>query len=327
MHCHVQPQNTVSTSQPCAEPHELSIVLCDDEYMAAVNKEWRGQNRPTDVLSFEIPHDEFSAVRRFARALILHWTARVALHISLEFIVDHSLAKGPSVLKHTQDLPVVTLGDIIISLETADRQAVERQHLYGAEYVMYDEVRVLLVHGLLHLLGFDHELGPEAAKVMADEETKLMRMQGWQGQGLIEAVNSRAPLANSGCSSPASAIRLVCLDMDGTLLDSQSRFSDRTVAVLKKCIELPHVTLMLATGKARPAAISACRGAGLAGMCYPCPAGLHSKRAASCEPTGGRAQALVAWWTLAVPAFFCRAWQPMALTEACWMGLRCLGMW
>lgn len=46
----------------CAEPHELSIVLCDDEYMAAVNNEWRGQNRPTDVLSFEIPHDEFTAV-------------------------------------------------------------------------------------------------------------------------------------------------------------------------------------------------------------------------------------------------------------------------
>lgn len=46
----------------CAEPHELSIVLCDDEYMTAVNNEWRGQNRPTDVLSFEIPHDEFTAV-------------------------------------------------------------------------------------------------------------------------------------------------------------------------------------------------------------------------------------------------------------------------
>jgi ssRNA-specific RNase YbeY (16S rRNA maturation enzyme) len=45
------------------EPHELSIVLCDDEYMTAVNAEWRGQNKPTDVLSFELPQDEFDLVR------------------------------------------------------------------------------------------------------------------------------------------------------------------------------------------------------------------------------------------------------------------------
>lgn len=53
------------THDSVAEPHELSIVLCDDEYMTAVNREWRGLDRPTDVLSFEIPQDEFSAVCPF----------------------------------------------------------------------------------------------------------------------------------------------------------------------------------------------------------------------------------------------------------------------
>lgn len=54
------------TRTRCTEPHELSIVICDDEYMTAVNKEWRGLDRPTDVLSFEIPQDEYSAVRLFS---------------------------------------------------------------------------------------------------------------------------------------------------------------------------------------------------------------------------------------------------------------------
>lgn len=164
---------------------------------------------------------------------------------------------------------MVTLGDIIISLETAHRQAVERQHIYGADYSMYDEVRVLLVHGLLHLLGFDHELGPEAAKVMADQEAVLMAQQGWEGQGLIDAVNSRAPVRDSNGEDIRWAqehqLQVVCLDMDGTLLNSKSEFSKDTVEALRRCLDLPNITVMLATGKARPAAIAACKKAGLAG--------------------------------------------------------------
>lgn len=50
-------------------------------------------------------------------------------------------------------LPVQVLGDILISLDTAARQAEERRH------ALEQELRVLLVHGLLHLLGHDHEEG------------------------------------------------------------------------------------------------------------------------------------------------------------------------
>lgn len=45
------------------------------------------------------------------------------------------------------------LGDVVISLDTAMRQAEERG------YTLLDEARVLLVHGTLHLLGYDHENG------------------------------------------------------------------------------------------------------------------------------------------------------------------------
>jgi len=48
--------------------------------------------------------------------------------------------------------PEAVLGDVVISIETADRQAAERGHTLRAE------ILELLAHGLLHLLGFDHEL-------------------------------------------------------------------------------------------------------------------------------------------------------------------------
>lgn len=50
-------------------------------------------------------------------------------------------------------LPVNVLGDVVISLDTAARQAAERGH------TLLDECRILLVHGVLHLYGFDHEEG------------------------------------------------------------------------------------------------------------------------------------------------------------------------
>ena len=61
--------------------------------------------------------------------------------------------------------PVPTLGDLVISLETASRQAEERGHPLAAE------VRVLLVHGLMHLLGFDHlDAGDRREMAVAENE-------------------------------------------------------------------------------------------------------------------------------------------------------------
>jgi rRNA maturation RNase YbeY len=71
------------------------------------------------------------------------------------------------------------LGDLVISLDTADRQARERSH------TLQDELRILLVHGMLHLLGYDHERDPAAHEEMAARETELMDRLGWRGTGLI----------------------------------------------------------------------------------------------------------------------------------------------
>ena len=94
---------------------ELSIVLCDDATIQSLNREWRGKDAPTDVLSFSLREGDDD---------------------------------DPGLL-----LPIVMLGDLVLSIDTARMQAEERGHS------LRDELRVLLVHGLLHLLGFDHEAG------------------------------------------------------------------------------------------------------------------------------------------------------------------------
>jgi len=53
--------------------------------------------------------------------------------------------------------------------------------------------------------------------------------------------------------------------MDGTLLNSASRLTPRTVDALRAALARPGKTVMVATGKCRPAALAACRAAGLAG--------------------------------------------------------------
>lgn len=109
---------------------ELSIVLTDDPTIHALNKQWRNKNKPTDVLSF-------------------------------------SQVEGEPIL--AGDTPVV-LGDVIISTDTAARQATERGHSLEVE------ITRLLVHGVLHLLGHDHVHGGAQARRMKKEEARLLAL-------------------------------------------------------------------------------------------------------------------------------------------------------
>jgi rRNA maturation RNase YbeY len=71
------------------------------------------------------------------------------------------------------------LGDIVISTETAYKQSLERN------YSLTDEIRVLLVHGFLHLIGYDHEEDEERRREMEQLETKLLSSLEWKGKGLV----------------------------------------------------------------------------------------------------------------------------------------------
>ncbi len=70
-----------------------------------------------------------------------------------------------------QDFPEIQpelLGDVVISMQTAHREASE------AEYSMEERFTELMIHGILHLLGYDHETNQEDARQMAEKSRDLM---------------------------------------------------------------------------------------------------------------------------------------------------------
>ncbi|KAK7260719.1 hypothetical protein RIF29_26992 [Crotalaria pallida] len=208
------------------ESVELSLLLCNDEFIRKLNKEWRDEDHATDVLS-------------------------MSSHI-------------PGV-----KLPILMLGDIVISVETAARQAEER----GLS--LLDEIRVLMVHGLLHLLGFDHEISEEAEVEMEREEELLLKSLGWKGKGLIKSACDTETNSNSHHGSDdrkkEGSLRFykpkfsyIFCDMDGTLLNSKSQISPTTVKALREATSR-GVKIVIATGKARPAVIDIFKMVDLAG--------------------------------------------------------------
>lgn len=112
------------------EPHtEVSLVLADDEYIRGLNRQYRDKDCSTDVLSFALNEGE-----------------------------EPLMIDGPE---------EVLLGDIIISLETATRQAEE----YG--HSLERELAYLTVHGILHLLGYDHMTEDDKKEMRQEEEYVL----------------------------------------------------------------------------------------------------------------------------------------------------------
>ncbi|MBE8954976.1 MAG: rRNA maturation RNase YbeY [Quinella sp. 2Q5] len=115
-----------------AENSELSITLTDDEHIHALNKKFRGIDRPTDVLSFAFRESD-----------------------------------EPAIIGADIDV----LGDVIISLERAELQAKEFGHSFRREVVFLE------VHGLLHLLGYDH-IDEDERREMETEQRFVMERLG-----------------------------------------------------------------------------------------------------------------------------------------------------
>lgn len=107
---------------------ELSIIFTDNEAMRALNAQWRGKDKPTNVLSF------------------------------------------PAFPLSPGDPPGPMLGDIVIAFETVKSEA----ELEGKPFD--DHLRHLVVHGFLHVLGYDHENDTDAEEMEAAERAILADM-------------------------------------------------------------------------------------------------------------------------------------------------------
>ena len=127
---------------------ELSVLLVNDNRMRMLNRQYRGIDRTTDVLSFPQCEDPSSPpfVKR-ERMGFTDYESRITNY-------------GP------------VLGDIVINLHKAERQAAE----YGL--TLNEELRRLLIHGLLHLTGYEHEKGGYAERKMKDKTRYLLARIG-----------------------------------------------------------------------------------------------------------------------------------------------------
>jgi probable rRNA maturation factor len=112
-------------------PLLLDILLTDDAEMQELNRDWRGQDKPTNVLSFAALDD------------------------------DGPLPPAP--------VPVA-LGDIAVAFETVEREAQEQGKAFA------DHLAHMIVHGVLHLLGYDHQDEATALVMEKLERTVLTGM-------------------------------------------------------------------------------------------------------------------------------------------------------
>lgn len=105
---------------------ELSLVICGDEEIAAINQQWLNREGPTNVISFA-----------------------------------QNEGDGPA-------LNPEILGDVVVSADTARREAAEHG-LAPDEHLMR-----LIIHGILHILGYEHEQGGEPARLMEEKTEELL---------------------------------------------------------------------------------------------------------------------------------------------------------
>jgi probable rRNA maturation factor len=126
----------------------LCVLLCDDETMARFNAQWRGQRKPTNVLSFPAP--------------------------PLPYPPSHPFASTPSQAGEggvgAAPVEKISLGDIAVAYETLVREAEE------SRTTVSDHLSHLVVHGFLHLLGYDHHMDDDAERMERLERDILARM-------------------------------------------------------------------------------------------------------------------------------------------------------
>jgi probable rRNA maturation factor len=135
----------------------VTLTLTDDEGIRELNREYRGLDKPTDVLSFplrETAGEEPPVV------------------YSDEYeVIEEEAGDEPSSPDDSRDPFAELLGDIVISVPRAAAQAEEYGHSFERE------LGFLFVHGFLHLLGYDHD-GEEQERVMFGKQEAILAKAG-----------------------------------------------------------------------------------------------------------------------------------------------------
>jgi len=151
---------------------ELSLLFVDEAAMAELNKRFLDRDGPTDVLAFPIDEEPAESGRS-----------------------PDSGGTGPGMAPEPEEVPAL-LGDIVICPAVASRNAPDHAGTYD------DELALLIVHGILHLMGMEHLADDEAEQMEAKERELLarhykpVRAEAWPARaeaapsGLLEGTGS-----------------------------------------------------------------------------------------------------------------------------------------
>jgi probable rRNA maturation factor len=124
-------------------PRSLTVALVTDAQIKRWNRAYRGKNRPTDVLSFpaDVSQAEPAPTRKHPQPRSVRGTR--ATRLSAARAASRAVSASASASEY--------LGDIAIAPAVARRNALRFGHTFD------HEMRMLILHGILHLLGYDHE--------------------------------------------------------------------------------------------------------------------------------------------------------------------------
>jgi probable rRNA maturation factor len=120
---------------------ELSILIVDDQQIAQLNRQYLNRKGPTNVIAFCMRQGQFAFCMRQGQF---------------------------------SDIAPNLLGDVVISADTAQREA------QSAAISMQDRFDQLLIHGTLHLLGYDHENTAAEARKMEEKANELLQLLEYQ---------------------------------------------------------------------------------------------------------------------------------------------------
>lgn len=185
--------------------HDLSILLVEDEEIHWLNSQYRNRQSATNVLSFPFSQENEQVT-----------------------IID--------------SLPIKELGDIIISVETAQKEA------HKLNVSLHDRLTWLLTHGLLHLLGHDHERSEDEALAMWELEKKLIKQlhnsRSNQMTQLAINVDHVATVRNArGGAEPDPVAAAAICELAGAsgivvhLREDRRHINDRDILLLRQTIK------------------------------------------------------------------------------------------
>ncbi len=141
----------------------ISVRMTDDKEIQEINRKFRNKNKPTNVLSFQnVDWNNFSMQPMLAEQLCHSKNTAV-------YEITENLFRKKKSLDMDRKETVLNIGDIMLGYETIASEAKN----FGKDFS--NHLRFITIHGVLHLMGYDHQTEDEAGEMLALEALAMIK--------------------------------------------------------------------------------------------------------------------------------------------------------